>query len=404
VSESGVAAAAPTVDPGSLDDLSLALLRRRRSAKWTTYPADVLPAFVAEMDFPLAPPIRTLLAEAVERSDTGYPSPALLGEAFAGFAAARFGWEVAPARVRAAPDVMTAVTELLRALTAPGEGVVVNPPIYPPFLGVTAELGRRVVEAPLRHSERGFELDLDALETAFAGGARTYLLCHPHNPTGRSFRREELQAIASLALRYGVTVVSDEIHAPLTLPGASHVPYLSLAGEAASHGVAVAGASKGWNLAGLKCALIVSGSDEMDARLEDALPSHLRYHVGHLGVLASIVAFEHGGPWLDAVVAQLDRNRRSLETLVCSELPGVVYVPPQAGYLAWLDCRRLGLGEDPAAVFLEHGRVALSPGPSFGTQGRGFARLNFATSSALLAEAVERMAAAVRTSAEAQSG
>lgn len=400
----GGGAAGPASGLGGLDDLSLELLRMRRSAKWTTYPADVLPAFVAEMDFALAPPIRALLAELIERSDTGYPSSGPLGEAFAGFAQARFGWEVDPARVRAAPDVMTAVTELLRALTAPGDGVVVNPPIYPPFLSVTAELGRRLLEAPLRRSEHGFELDLDALEAAFAGGARAYLLCHPHNPTGRSFRREELEAVSSLALRHGVTVISDEIHAPLTLPGAAHVPYLALGGEAASHGVAVGGASKAWNLAGLKCALIVSGSAEMDARLEASLSSRLRYHVGHLGVVASIAAFEQGGPWLEAVVSQLDRNRRGLAALLGERLPGVDYVPPQAGYLAWLDCRRLELGEDPAAAFLEHGRVALSPGPSFGTQGRGFARLNFATSPALLAEAVDRMAAGARRAVDAQSG
>jgi cysteine-S-conjugate beta-lyase len=384
------------------DDLSLELLRARRSAKWTTHPADVLPAFVAEMDFALAPPIRALLAELIERSDTGYPSPGSLGEAFAGFAGARFGWEVDPGRVRAAPDVMTAVTELLRALTAPGDEVVVNTPIYPPFLSVTAEIGRRVVEAPLSRSEHGFELDLDALEAAFAGGARAYLLCHPHNPTGRSFRRDELELVSSLAARHGVAVISDEIHAPLTLPGARHVPYLTLGEEAATHAVAVAGASKGWNLAGLKCALIVSGSAEMDARLDASLSSHLRYHVGHLGVVASIAAFEQGGPWLEAVVSHLDHNRRSLDSLLRSRLPEVVYVQPEAGYLAWLDCRRLELGEDPAAAFLEHGRVALSPGPSFGTQGRGFARLNFATSSALLAEAVGRMAAGARHGAEAQ--
>jgi cystathionine beta-lyase len=400
---SGGGPAGPAPRLGGFDDLSLELLRARRSAKWTTYPADVLPAFVAEMDFALAPPIRALLADLIERSDTGYPSPGPLGEAFAGFAQSRFGWAVDPDRVRAAPDVMTAVTELLHAFTSPGDGVVVNPPIYPPFLGVTAEIGRRVVEAPLRRSERGFELDLDALEMAFAGGARAYLLCHPHNPTGRSFRREELELVSSLAVRHGVTVISDEIHAPLTLPGATHVPYLTLGGDAGSHAVAVAGASKAWNLAGLKCALIVSGSVEMDARLDASLSSRLRYHVGHLGVVASIAAFEQGVPWLDAVVSQLDHNRRGLETMLAERLPGVVYVPPEAGYLAWLDCRQLELGDDPAAAFLEHGRVALSPGPSFGTQGRGFARLNFATSPALLAEAVGRMAAGARRAGEPQS-
>jgi len=199
-------------------------------------------------------------------------------------------------------------------------------------------------------------------------------------------------------------VISDEIHAPITLPGARHVPFLSLGGEASLCGIAIVGASKGWNIAGLKCALIVTDSAEMEARLDAALPEHLRYHVGHLGVIASLAAFEHGVPWLDAMIAHLDQNRARLAELLAEHLPEVGYLPPEAGYLAWLDCRALELGADPAALFLERGRVALSPGPGFGTGGEGFARLNFATSSALLAEAVVRMAAAVRGPAGAQTG
>jgi cystathionine beta-lyase len=386
-----------------VDDLSLERLEARRSAKWTTYPADVLPAFVAEMDFPLAPAIREVLHHAIERSDTGYPSPEPLGEAFAGFAAERYDWRVEPGNVRAVADVMTGVSELLAGLSVPGDQVVVSPPIYPPFFSVTSGLGRRVVEAPLARSEDGFELDLDALEQRFALGARVYLLSHPHNPTGRSFRRAELEGLASLAVRYGVLVISDEIHAPLTLPGARHLPFLSLSGEACECGVAIVGASKAWNIAGLKCALIVTASPRMESRLAAALSSHLRYHVGHLGVLASLAAFERGTPWLDSVLAYLDVNRGLLGTLLAEHLPGVVYLPPEAGYLAWLDCRALELGDDPAAVFLERGRVALSPGPGFGTQGLGFARLNFATSSMLLTEAVMRMTAATRDSRDVQT-
>jgi cystathionine beta-lyase len=288
---------------------------------------------------------------------------------------------------------MTAVAELLRALTAPGDGVVVNPPVYPPFFSVTAEVGRRVVEAPLLRVEGGYELDLDGLERCFAAGARAYLMCNPHNPSGRSLRRAELEAVAALAAEHGVVVIADEIHAPLTLPGAEHVPYVSLGGEAAAHGVVIGGASKAWNIAGLKCAVIVAGSEEMHARLTASLSSFLRYHVGHFGALASLAAFERGGPWLDRVIARLDANRRLLGEQLAAELPEVGYVPPQAGYLAWLDCRPLGLGDDPAAAFLEHGRVALSSGPTFGREGEGFARLNFATSPALLSEAVSRLAA-----------
>ncbi|HWE81371.1 MAG TPA: aminotransferase class I/II-fold pyridoxal phosphate-dependent enzyme [Gaiellaceae bacterium] len=380
----------PAVDP--FDDVSLELLRARRSAKWTKYPADVLPAWVAETDFALALPIREVLQTAVARDDTGYPDIGRLPEAFAAFAASRFGWRVEPENVRLVADVMSAVEALLRLATGPGDAVVVNPPVYPPFFSVTRVVGRSVVEAPLATDS---SLDLDAIESAFAAGARAYLLCNPHNPTGRPCTRAELEQIAALAARYGVTVISDEVHAPMTLPGATHVPYLSVGEEACAHGVVVTSASKTWNLAGLKCAVIVSASKSMDERLTEGLPMHLPYHAGHFGVLAGIAAFAHGSEWLDALIVHLDRNRTLLGRLLDEQLPGVRYTPPQAGYLAWLDCRALGLSDDPAVEFLERGRVALSPGPSFGKEGNGFARLNIGTSSALVEEAVSRMAAAV---------
>ncbi len=381
------------LDP--FDDVSLGLLRLRRSAKWTKYPSDVLPAWVAEMDFALALPIRETLLEAVSRDDTGYADASRLGAAFARFAAARFGWEVEPTRVLLAPDVMSAVAELLRALSGPDEGFVVNPPIYPPFLGVAGEVNREAVRAPLHGADQAWRLDLDTIEAAFAAGASSYLLCHPHNPTGRSYDRDELNSVASLADRYGVTVISDEVHAPMTMPGAEHIPYVSLGDAAAAHGVVISSASKAFNVAGLKTAVIVSGSDEMHERLVERLPKHLPYHAGHFGVLASLAAFEHGDEWLDALVHHLDRNRRTLSALLAEHLPQVGYVEPQAGYLAWLDCRALDLGDDPAALFLERGRVALSSGPDFGEPGRGFARLNIGTSRGLLEEAVRRMASSV---------
>ena len=378
-----------------LEQVPLDRLRLRQSAKWAKYPPDVLPAWVAEMDFDLAPPVAEALRAAVELGDTGYPELGRLPEAFAGFAEARFGWNVDPARVWLVADVMSGVAELLRALTEPGDAVVVNTPIYPPFVKITEEVGRRIVEAPLARGPDGWELDLDALEQAFAAGARVYLFCHPHNPTGRSFSRSDLAAVSALAARYGVIVISDEVHAPLTMPGSEHVPYLALGGEAVEHGIAILAASKAFNLAGLKCAAIVTASDRVQDELTVRLSKFLGYHAGHLGVLAAIAAFEEGGPWLDALVDQLDRNRNLLGRLLEEQLPEVVYVPPQAGYLAWLDCTALDLGDDPSVAFLERGRVALSPGPSFGTQGNGFARLNFGTSEALLTEAVRRMAVAV---------
>jgi cystathionine beta-lyase len=382
------------VPAASFDDVSLGALRRRRSAKWQTYPPDVLPAWVAEMDFPLAPPVRDALQAALDDDDCGYPFPGGLAESFAPFAAERWGWTVDPARVRLVPDVMIAVVETLRVLTAPGDGVVINPPVYRPFFGAIDELGRELVEAPMAEGAGRWELDLDALEAAFAGGARTYLLCNPHNPTGRSLARAELEAVAELALRHDVAVVSDEIHAPLTLAGATHTPFASLGEDAARRGLTITGATKAWNLAGMKCAVVVAGSAAMEQELA-ALPESLRFHAGHFGVLGTSAAFESGGPWLDELLAYLDGNRRLLAELLAERLPEVGYVPAEAGYLAWLDCRALGLGDDPAEAFLGRGRVALSPGPHFGTQGRGFARLNLGTSAALVAEAVERIAATV---------
>ena len=374
------------------DDLSLDALRARRSAKWATYPDDVLPAWVAEMDFALAQPVREVLQAAVAADDCGYPHPVGLGAAFAGFARPRYGWEVAPDAVMLLPDVMVGVTEVLRAVTEPGDGVVVNPPVYAPFFSAIREIGREVVEAPLVAGADRFELDLDALEAAFAGGARAYLLCNPHNPTGRVFSRAELRQIGELSERYGVAVVADEIHAPLTLAGAAHTPFASLGEDVGARAVTITSASKAWNLAGLKCAVLVPGSAAMTATLR-RLPESLRYHAGHLGVLGTIAAFEAGVGWLDELVDYLDGNRRLLRELLAVHLPDVGYLMPEAGYLAWLDCRALPLGDNPAAAFLERGRVALSPGPNFGGQGRGFARLNFGTSAALVAEAVERMAA-----------
>jgi cystathionine beta-lyase len=386
----GAAGLDTAFDAVALDDL-----RRRRSWKWLRYPADVLPAWVAEMDVPVAEPVRAALRAAVDLGDLGYADAGDLPRAYADFAAARLGWPVDPAQVRLVPDVMVGVAEILRTSTAPVDSVVINPPVYPPFFDTLAEVGRPIVEIPLVRTATGWGLDLDGLERAFRAGARVYLLCSPHNPTGTVWSRADLTRIAELADRYGVLVLADEIHAPLTLAGARHVPFLSTGDAAAAHSVVLTSASKAWNLAGLKCAVAISASDRMRTAL-DRLPEAVQYRTGNLGVLAAVAAFRGGGVWLDALLAHLDRNRRLLVDLLAESLPEVGYLPPQASFLAWLDCSALALGDDPAAAFLERGRVALSRGPDFGRQGAGFARLNIGTSEALLTEAVRRMAAVRR--------
>jgi cysteine-S-conjugate beta-lyase len=377
----------------SFDAIRLDDLRRRRSAKWTMHAEDVLPSFYAELDFPLAPPVAAALAAAIGDGDTGYAhgGGSGLGDAYAGFAARRWGWDVDPDAVVAIPDVMVGVAELLRLLTRPGAGVVIDTPVYPPFFSVIREVGRRVVEVPLRSREHDRRLPIEGIRKAFAAGAEAMLLCNPHNPTGYVAAPDELSAVAAIAGEHGGVVLSDEIHAPLTEHGATHVPFCSLPGPAAERGIVLTSASKAWNVAGLKCGIAIARSERMRDALR-ALPVDIHDRVGHLGVVASIAAFRHGEPWLDELRAYLDNTRRWLPGLLAERLPGVVYEAGRATFLAWLDCRALGLGDDPAEAFLAHGRVALSRGPDFGDPGRGFARLNIGTSRALIEQAVDRMA------------
>jgi cysteine-S-conjugate beta-lyase len=380
-------------------DLSLDELRKRRSAKWSMYDDDVLPSHFAEMDFALAPVIVAAIGHATERGDLGYAhAPAAgLGDAFARFALRRWDWPVDPQAVVAVPEVMVGVAELLRVLTAPDAAVVVNTPVYPPFFTVIAETGRRVVEVPMMREGEGWRLPLEGIDDAFADGAKALLLCNPHNPTGSVATKGELLKLAEIVAQNDAVVVSDEIHAPLTFPGATHVPFSSLPGPDGDRAIVLTSASKGWNIAGLKCAVAVARSTPMRDALA-ALPVDLPDRVGHLGVVASVSAFAEGEPWLDEIVAYLDGTRRWLPGLLAERLPGVDYEPGQATYLVWLDCRDLGLGDEPAAHFLEHGRVALTSGPEFGAAGRGFARLNIGTSRAIVEEAVNRMARAVAIS------
>jgi cystathionine beta-lyase len=374
-----------------LTQLSLEHLRLRRSAKWRYFDPDVLPAFVAEMDFPLAPPVKIALAEAVELDDTGYgyPDPLGLADAYAEFAAARFGWEVDPARVAAAPDVVNAITSLLRKLAKPGDRVVINTPVYHPFFSIIEELGLELAEVPLVDGE----LDVDGIDAEFRAGAVALVLCSPHNPTGTMPTEAQLRAIAASAAANGAWVLSDEIHSPLTLPGARHVPFLGVSDEAREHGIALVSASKAFNLAGLNCAQFVTASERAQTVIEE-LP-FIAKHAGHFGLLATVAAYRDGAAWLDDVIAVIDHNRALLAELLAATLPEVAYTPPRAGYLTWLDLRALELGDDPSEVLLERGRVALNPGPMFGEQGKGHARLNIGTSPALVEEAVKRIGKAV---------
>lgn len=376
--------------------LSIDELRERRSVKWRMHGPDVLPLWVAEMDTPLPAHVSDALAAAVRRGDTGYAHPGRFPEAFAGFASRRFGWTPDPTRKVVVPDVIRGVAEVVKVVSKPGDGVLINTPVYPPFFTFVAATGRRIVESPLARAENGaYSLDTDALDRDLARpDVAVYLLCNPHNPTGLTLRPDELADVSRLAERHGVRILADEVHAPLTYPGVSHTPLASVPGGGASASIVFSSASKAWNVAGLKAALAIAGGDEGWAALS-RLPAEVSFGTGLLGVIAGEAAFAGDDEWLAALMAGLDRNRRLLADLLAENLPGVRYVMPDATYLAWLDFSGLDLGDDPAAWLLERARVALSNGPAFGDLGRGHARLNLAASPDLLAEAVRRMADAV---------
>ncbi|WP_188668539.1 MalY/PatB family protein [Tersicoccus solisilvae] len=376
------------------------VLRRRTSEKWRTYPDDVLPMFVAEMDFPLAPAITAALREAIEVGDTGYVAPHDTGaaDAFARYAAQTWDWSPSPERIGYTTDVSVVIVESLRRLIAPGDGVVITPPVYPPFSALIPEAGGTVVEVPLLDrpdAEDGstYALDLDGIDAALARGARAVLLCNPHNPVGLVHSRQELAALSRIVDRHGASVVSDEIHAPLTHRRHRFTPYLSVSDEARHHGIAAASGSKAFNLAGLKTAMFVAESDRMSAVIR-SLPEEVLFRTGLFGLIATRAGFDHGRDWLRGTVAAIEENVALLERELAAKLPAVRLRPPQATYLAWLDFSELGWGEDPAAYALEHARVALANGPEFGPQGAGYARMNLGCAPETVIEAVDRLAAA----------
>lgn len=370
-----------------LRGLTLEQLQRRTSVKWRAYPPDVLPAFVAEMDAHPVPAVVEAVSRAMRDGDTGYPAGSSYAEQFGAFSEQRWGWRWDPARAVPIIDVVTGLSLAIEAVTDRGDTVVLSSPVYGPFFMVIQRTGRTLVDAPLTTDGR---LDLAALEAAFAAGTRdgrraAYLLCNPHNPTSVVHTAGELAALADLADRYGVRVVSDEIHAPLVAEG--FTPYLDVLGT--EQALTVTSASKAFNLAGLKAALVVAGTHALPAladisHMVGALPSHL-------GVIAHTAALRDGGDWLDGVQEDLAENRLLLRELLNRELPQVGWGGGAGTYLAWLDCRDLGLGDDPGEHFLTAGRVALARGPDFGPTGAGFARLNLATTPELLTEAVTRI-------------
>lgn len=380
--------------------LSIEAMRRRRGAKWRRYPEDVLPAWVADMDFAVADPVRRALAALVEAEDFGYPhrqDDERLEEAFAGRMRDRFGWAPDPARVRPVADLVQGVVAAIEAFSEPGDGVAVQTPIYPPFLASIDTCRRTRVLNPLVDDGTRLVSDPDGLRSAVDGRTRVLLLCNPHNPTGRVLERDELLAIGRVAVERDLVIVADEIHSDLVYPGRRHLPIGSLDAEIAGRTVTINSATKAFNIAGLRCGVMYFGSDALLQRFRRRIPDRLLGAVSAAGHDATVAAWREGQPWLDAAMDRLTANRDRVARWTAEDVPGVHHHSPEGTYLAWLDCRDLCLpGESPQAFFLERSRVALSAGGDFGPGGETCVRLNFATSAEILEELLGRMTEAVR--------
>ena len=382
-------------DSFGFDQLDLTWLRAKSGAKWHKH-AGQLAAWVADMDFPPAPAIAQALRRRADAGDLGYPdwgypdprSPVC--QLFVDRSARRYGWQVDVGEVRELCDVVQGVQLALHLGTAPGDGVVLHTPSYPPLWKTLQHMGRRQIDVPAHVTADGVTFDYDELEQRLSTEpARALLLCHPHNPTGHRFDRDELVRLAHIAQRHDLLIISDEIHADLTYAPGVHLPIAALSADIAARTVTLHSASKAFNIAGMRHAVAHIGPTAIRRQMAE-LPDHLLGAINMVAADVTLAAWRDSDEWLEAVMAHLDRNRRLLATLLAEHLPQVVYRMPEATYLAWLDCRSTGHGDEPFEQFRRRG-VQLSPGPDFGPAGDGHVRLNFATSATILTTIVEQM-------------
>lgn len=378
-------------------DFDIATLRARRTNKWHKFPADVLPAWVADMDFGVAPAITAALTRLTRDQEYGYAArDGALAGAFVRRMERRFGWHTDPADTVAIGDLVQASFSSVMAFSEPGDAVLLQLPSYPPFMRAIEDTGRRLIANPMRDDGTRWALDLAAYEAAPDPRLRMLIFCHPQNPTGRAFSRAELEAVAEFAIRHDLIVVSDEIHADIVYPGNTHIPLASLHPEIAARTITITSATKSFNIPALRCAVMHFGAPALKERFFSRISPRLLGSPGVTGVDATVAAWDDGQPWLEEILAHLRANRDWLTQTLGAELPGVTLRVPEATYLAWLDCRALELPCSAGQFFLDHAKVGLNFGETFGAQYAGFARLNFATPAPVLREIVARMADAVR--------
>lgn len=368
------------------------------SIKWNKYGADVLPLWVADMDFPIAEPILQSLRDRIEHGVFGYPDvhpePGTVSELQAVLVdrmQQRYNWRVAPEEIMLLPGVIVGLNLTCQAVGAPGQGVFIQTPVYPPFFQTACNAQMVLQEAALsRQSDGHYEVDWETFEAAFTDETRVFILCNPHNPVGRVFSKEELEHMAEICLRKGVVICSDEIHCDLIFKGNKHIPIASLDEEIAQNTVTLMSSTKTFNIAGLQCSFAIVQNKELRQKLEQSHRGLVMW-VNLIGLKAALAAFREGQDWLSQVLAYLEQNRDFLFDYVQAQLPGISMARPEGTYLAWLDCHNTSIQGNPFLFFINHGRVAFNDGVKFGNGGEGFVRLNFACTRETLNQALERM-------------
>ena len=382
--------------PHRYDALTIDELRRRPLAKWRRYDEDVLPLWVADMDFPVAEPIRAAVRAWADADTWGYaPWEGIPGlrEALAARLQDRFAWTVDPEAIAILPGTVAGIFGAAKAFASQGDGIVSATPVYFPFAMAAHEQGRTFQPADVQETEAGFRLSEAALDAAITPSTRLLSLCHPHNPTGRVFDRGELEALAERVLHHRLFVMSDELHADLNY-GTPHIPFASLSPEVAERTVTLLGPTKAFNLAGLRVGFAIAENDEVMQRFKSALTGFAMAAPG-VSQAGALAALRDADDWLNDTVDYLKANRDHVVERVRNDLPGVRIHAPDATYLAWMDFRATPFAEAPAEALLEHARVGLNEGATFGDGGKGYARLNFATSRQIVDEALDRIAAAL---------
>jgi len=373
--------------------------RSTESNKWHKFPPDVLPLWVADMDFPSPEPVIRALRERVEHGFFGYGAEQPeFHEVTCDRLLKRYGWKVQPEALVLLPGVIAGFNMAARAIAGPGDGILMQLPVYPPILRLPDNVKMSRDGADLVRGPDGrYTIDLDAVERAITARTRMFLLCNPHNPVGRVFTREELSRLAAICLRRGLVICADEIHGELVYPGHQHVPIASLDPEIEARTITLMAPSKTFNLAGLRCAVAVIPNQALRekfvaSRLDMVQTPNI------LGYTAMLAAYRDGQPWLDELLRYLESNRDFLVKQVRANFPGVEVGVPEATYLAWLDCRGAGIpNNDPFTFFLERAKVSFNDGATFGRGGQGFVRLNFGCPRSLLMDGLERMETALRS-------